>query len=104
MRAAGLLPSLLLAGAAVAQDDPGRYAMLADGAGGLWVLDGAGGRVARCIEDGAARPRVVDVVGGMATPRDPGGVGREPICTDWVAFAAAEPRLRPRVVSAGPMP
>ncbi|MFT3972767.1 MAG: hypothetical protein QM699_04775 [Amaricoccus sp.] len=75
-----------------------RFATLADGAGGLWVVDGAGDRVARCREAAAASPRVL---GGQATPRPRGGAGEEPVCTGWVAIAAPAAAVRPKVIGAG---
>ena len=100
MRAAALLLAALLPCGAAAQQ--GRYAMMPDASGGgLWVVDGDGGRVARCREGEARSPRVVDITGGTAVARDRGGAGSEPICTGWVTIAAATPRGRPKVLDAG---
>ncbi len=86
---------------ALAPAPEGRYAMLPDGQQGLWVVDGADGRIARCRQGGARAPRVIDVIGGNAVARPRDGAGSEPICTAWVTIAAPERTFRPHVVGTG---
>lgn len=94
------LGALSACGPAVGQEAP-QYAMLAGPDGALWVVDGAGSRVARCREAALAAPRVIDVAQGQATARPRGGAGEEPVCTGWVAIAAPTSGMRPKIVGAG---
>ena len=103
-RAAAGLAALLVVGATVggpvaAEETGERFAMLADGAGGLWVLDGTAGQVARCRQP-AEPSRVIDMVAGAPVPRErPGAV--EPLCTGWVDLHLPAPAVRPKVLEPG---
>jgi len=77
-----------------------RFALQADAEGGIWVVDGVKGEVARCRAGSEAAPRVIDIDFGVPVPRPRGGAGAEPICTGWLTVATA-PVIRPRVVDAG---
>jgi hypothetical protein len=97
----GLALAVGIAATAMAQDaDLQRFTLQADAEGGIWVVDGVSGEVARCRAGGEAAPRVIDVDFGVPVPRPRGGAGAEPTCTGWLAVAS-EPAIRPRVVDAG---
>ena len=89
---------IALALPAAAQEHGSRFTLLQDGADGLWLVDGAEGKVARCRQGQARSPRVIDFRDGVATARERGGAGSEPLCTDWVSVAAPQARVEPRVL------
>lgn len=99
--AIGAMMLALCMGSAQAQDgETFRFALQGDAEGGIWVLDGLTGDVARCRAGGEAAPRVIDLDFGVPVPRPRGVAGAEPICTGW-RIIEAEASIRPRIVDAG---
>lgn len=95
-----MLAALAAGGAGAQEVEFQRFTLQADAEGGIWVVDGLTGDVARCRGGGEAAPRVIDLDFGVPVPRPRGGAGAEPTCTGWLTVAS-EPAIRPRVVDAG---